>query len=89
MTLEDVITIGQRAMLTTLLAAAPMLISGMVVGLFISLLQSVTQVQEMTLTFVPKIIIVLVVFVLFLPWMSDILLVFVQDLYGSIATVVK
>ena len=89
MTLEDIVTIGQRAMLVTLLAAAPMLLSGMVVGLVISILQSVTQVQEMTLTFVPKIIIVLVVFVLFLPWMSDILLEFVQDLYGSIDTVVK
>jgi len=66
-------------MIVTLLASAPMLLSGMIVGLF----QSVTQIQEITLTFVPKIVVVLVAFVIFLPWMSDIILVYVRDLYGN------
>ncbi len=70
-------------MIVTLLASAPMLLSGMVVGLLISIFQSVTQIQEITLTFVPKIVVVLVAFVIFLPWMSDVILVFVRDLYGS------
>lgn len=75
-------------MIVTLLASAPMLISGMVVGLLISIFQSVTQIQEITLTFVPKIVVVLVAFVIFLPWMSDTVLVFVRELYGSFDTLV-
>ncbi len=75
-------------MIVTLLASAPMLLSGMIVGLLISIFQSVTQIQEITLTFVPKIVVVLVAFVIFLPWMSDVILVFVRDLYGSFDTLV-
>lgn len=76
-------------MIVTLLASAPMLLSGMVVGLAISIFQSVTQIQEITLTFVPKIVVVLVAFVIFLPWMSDVILVFVRELYGSFDTLVR
>ena len=83
MTLEDIVDIGQRAMWVTLMASAPMLLSGMIVGLGISILQSVTQIQEITLTFVPKIVIVMITFVLFLPWMSETVLSFVRDLYGN------
>ena len=87
MSVDNVLEIGQQAMLVTLLAAAPMLLSGMVVGLLISVFQSVTQIQEITLTFVPKIVVVLLTFVLFLPWMSDIVLVFVRDLFSSLDSV--
>ena len=76
-------------MLTTLLAAAPMLLSGMVVGLIISVFQSVTQIQEITLTFVPKIIVVMLAFVLFLPWMLSVVLAFVQPLLGGLHTLVR
>lgn len=89
MTIDDVVDLGQRALIVTLLAASPMLISGMVVGLVISVIQSVTQIQEITLTFVPKIVAVLVVFVIFLPWMTDVVLVFVQELLNSLDTVGK
>jgi flagellar biosynthetic protein FliQ len=88
MTLNDIVDIGQQAMWVTLLASGPMLLSGMIVGLAISILQSVTQIQEITLTFVPKILVVMVTFVLFLPWMSDTILGFVRDLYGSFDTLV-
>jgi len=87
-TVDDIVDIGRSAMIVTLLASAPMLLSGMVVGLLISIFQSVTQIQEITLTFVPKIVVVLVAFVIFLPWMSDIILVFVRELYGSFDTLV-
>jgi len=87
-TVDDIVDIGRGAMIVTLLASAPMLLSGMVVGLLISIFQSVTQIQEITLTFVPKIVVVLVAFVIFLPWMSDVILVFVRDLYGSFDTLV-
>jgi flagellar biosynthesis protein FliQ len=84
---EDVlIDLGRRAMLVTLLVSAPMLVSGLVIGLFISIFQSVTQIQEITLTFVPKIVVVMVAFILFLPWMLALLLGFVQPLLGNFAT---
>lgn len=89
MTLDDVITIGQQAMLITILVSAPMLLSGMVVGLAISILQSVTQIQEITLTFVPKILVVLLSFILFLPWMSDTLINYMQDLFQSMTAYIK
>jgi flagellar biosynthetic protein FliQ len=82
-TVDDIVDIGRSAMIVTLLASAPMLLSGMVVGLLISIFQSVTQIQEITLTFVPKIVVVLVAFIICLPWMSDVILVFVRELYGS------
>ncbi len=81
MTLDDIGYIGQQAMLVTLLVASPMLITGMLVGLVISLLQSVTQLQEITLSFVPKIIAVMVAFVVFMPWMSGILSTFMRELF--------
>lgn len=88
MTIEDIVDLGRSAMLVTLLASAPMLLTGMAVGLTISIFQSVTQIQEITLTFVPKIVFVLVAFILFLPWMSDTILLFVRDLYGSFDRIV-
>ena len=88
MTIDDIVDIGRSAMIVTLLASAPMLLSGMIVGLLISIFQSVTQIQEITLTFVPKIVVVVVAFVIFLPWMSDVILVFVRELYGSFDTLV-
>ena len=75
-------------MWVTLLASAPMLLTGMVVGLIISIFQSVTQIQEITLTFVPKILFVMVAFVVFLPWMSDMILGYVRELYSSFDTLV-
>ncbi len=89
MTPDDVVFLGKNAMLVTLLAASPMLIAGMVIGLTISVFQSVTQIQEITLTFVPKIITVMIAFVLFLPWMLSVVLGFVQPLLGGLDAIVK
>ncbi len=89
MTPDDVVTLGQQAMLITLMVAAPMLLAGMVVGLIISIFQSVTQIQEITLTFVPKIMAVMLAFVLSLPWISDMLLLYVRDLFMSIDGLVR
>lgn len=63
------IHIARQAMIITLLLAAPMLGFGLIVGLVVSILQAVTQVNEMTLSFIPKIIAVLLAFALFLPWL--------------------
>lgn len=88
MSVDDIVEIGRNAMWVTLLASAPMLLTGMVVGLIISIFQSVTQIQEITLTFVPKILFVMVAFVVFLPWMSDMILGYVRELYSSFDTLV-
>jgi flagellar biosynthesis protein FliQ len=82
------VNIGRDALMTTLLAAGPMLLCGMVVGLVISLFQSVTQIQEITLTFVPKIIVVMLAFLVFLPWMAGVVLAFVRPLLGGFGDIV-
>ena len=86
MTPEMVITVGRNAIMTMLLVAAPMLVSGLVIGLIISLFQAITQIHEMTLTFIPKIVIVAVALLIFLPWMINNLLDFTHGLYGIIPT---
>jgi flagellar biosynthetic protein FliQ len=76
--------LGREAITLTLLVASPMLLLGLLVGVTISILQAVTQIQEMTLSFVPKIIAVAVGFLVFLPWIIDMLVGFTSRLYTSI-----
>ncbi|MBW2245627.1 MAG: flagellar biosynthesis protein FliQ [Deltaproteobacteria bacterium] len=71
MTPDTVITFAQQAIRTTILVSAPMLGLALVVGLAISIFQAVTQIQEMTLTFVPKILVVLLALLFFASWMLD------------------
>ena len=71
MTPQMVVAIGREALTVTLLVAAPMLIFGLVIGLIISIFQAVTQINEMTLTFVPKILAVALALLLFLPFMIN------------------
>ena len=70
------IDVSRQAMLIAFLIAAPMLGFGLLVGLIVSIFQAVTQINEMTLTFVPKIIAVAVAFALFMPWMLRLLVEF-------------
>ncbi len=84
MTPEMVITIGREAIFTMLLVAAPMLLSGLLIGLIISIFQAVTQVHEMTLTFIPKIVIVALSLLIFMPWMINQILDFTRRVYGII-----
>jgi len=69
MTVDLVIGLAAEAVKVTLLLAAPMLTVGLGVGLIVSIFQAVTQIQEMTLTFVPKIVAVMVALIIALPWM--------------------
>ena len=78
------IQVGRQALITVLLVAGPALLTGMVIGLFVSIFQSVTQIQEFTLTFVPKILAVVTVFIFALPWMLNTLLGFVIRLYSNL-----
>lgn len=74
------INIARQAMLIAFLIAAPMLGFGLFVGLIVSIFQAVTQINEMTLTFVPKIIAVALAFALFLPWIMRLLVDFTIQL---------
>lgn len=85
MTPEAVTEIGQLALRTTLLVAGPMLLAGMVVGLLISIVQAATQVNEMTMTFVPKIVVVFLVMVLSLPWAINQLTGFTRAMFERVA----
>jgi flagellar biosynthesis protein FliQ len=82
-----VIEIGARAMWVTLQIAMPVLGVSLVVGLLVSIFQAVTQLQEPTLTFIPKVLAVVLVIVLAGPWMLNTLLGFTVELYAGIADV--
>ena len=85
MTPEAVIEIGEQAMRTVILVSGPMLLSGMIVGLAISIFQAATQINEMTMTFVPKILTVFIVLILSLPWAISLLTTFTTDMFNRIA----
>lgn len=89
MTEELVIILGQDALRTTALLAAPLLLSTLVVGLAVSVFQALTQINEATLTFIPKMIIVAVVFLLAGPWMMDVLSSYTVNLFENISVMVR
>ena len=89
MTEELVIRLGQDALRTTAMLAAPLLISTLVVGLAVSIFQALTQINEATLTFIPKMIVVAVVFVLAGPWMMDVMSTYTVNLFDNIAVMVR
>ncbi len=86
MTPELVLQLARRSFETTLLLSAPILIFSLVVGLVISIFQAVTSINEVTLTFVPKIVAVMVAMMIFFPWMMTYLCDFTREIYGFIAT---
>jgi flagellar biosynthesis protein FliQ len=88
MTPQMVISIGREALMVTLMVAAPMLIMGLIVGLIISIFQAVTQINEMTLTIVPKILAVGLALLVFLPWMINMMTDFTRHMFALIPTLV-
>jgi len=84
MTTDFVIGIMAETVKLTLLISAPALLVGLAIGFLVSLFQAVTQVQEMTLVFVPKIIAVFVTLILALPWMMNLLVTFTEKLIREI-----
>jgi len=81
---EFVIYLFREALYTALLVSAPLLVVSLVVGLLISVFQAATSIQEITLTFVPKLIVIAVVTVLTLPWMIDVIVAFTTNLFHNI-----
>lgn len=87
---EDiVITLGQDALRTLALLSAPLLLSTLIIGLIISIFQALTQINENTLTFVPKMIVVAIVLILVGPWMLQTMSAYTTNLFESIATIVR
>ncbi|MBD3334571.1 MAG: flagellar biosynthesis protein FliQ [Candidatus Eisenbacteria bacterium] len=82
--MTEAVELFQRTLWLGLLVAAPMLLFGLVTGLLVSILQAVTQVQELTLTFIPKILAVALALILFLPWMVHKLVDYTVALFNSL-----
>ena len=87
MTQQFVINLSREAIYYTMLIASPMLGLALFVGLLIGIFQAVTSINEMTLTFIPKIIVVFMAIVIFGPWMMKVLLTFTIGLISNISLV--
>ncbi|NOS79956.1 MAG: flagellar biosynthesis protein FliQ [Nitrospira sp.] len=83
MTPEMVTELGRQALETTLLVSAPILLLSLVVGLAVSALQAMTQLNEATLTFVPKVLAVFAAIVIFMPWMLGVMTSFMTQLFSN------
>ncbi|MBK0094707.1 flagellar biosynthesis protein FliQ [Erwinia sp. S63] len=88
MTPESVMVIGQEAMRIALMLAAPLLLAALVSGLIISLLQAATQVNEQTLSFIPKILAVAATAVIAGPWMLNLVLDYMRNLFTNLPYII-
>ena len=80
MTQQFIVDFGMNALKTALLLSAPMLGFGLVTGLVVSVFQAVTSIQEMTLTFIPKILAVFLALLIFLPWLLQLIIGFTRNI---------
>ena len=86
MNVASVLEIGRNGIWVVLQLATPIMIAGLLIGLLIALFQALTTIQEMTLTFVPKIIVIFISLVVLMPFMMTTLIEFTQGLFGLIVT---
>jgi len=86
MSVEFVIDVCRKAVQTSLMIAGPMLLAGMIVGLIVSIFQATTQINEQTLTFIPKIVAVFLTLLIMAPWMIHTVTSFARGIFSSIAT---
>lgn len=84
MTPDMVIEIGRQALIVTALLAAPLLISALAVGLLVGMFQAATQIQDMTLSFIPKLIVLVIALGLTGHWMLRLLIDYTRNLFGMI-----
>ncbi len=86
---DIILQIGQDALKAMAMLSAPLLLSTLVVGLVVSIFQALTQINEATLTFVPKMVVIAIVLVLLGPWMLDFMKTYTVNLFDSVAFVVR
>ncbi len=89
MTIDQAIEILRKGLVIGAMISGPLLIGSLVVGLLVSIFQAVTQIHEMTITFIPKLVVVMFLFALLMPWFSAIFVQFTRDLFLSIPHLVK
>jgi flagellar biosynthetic protein FliQ len=84
MTPESVMSLGRHAIEVTLMISAPMLLVALGVGLIVSIFQAATQINEATLTFIPKLIGIFLVLIIAGPWMLTVMLDYMREMFGNI-----
>ncbi|EAJ2879323.1 flagellar biosynthesis protein FliQ [Campylobacter coli] len=86
---STLVALGVQTFKITLLLSLPMLLAGLIAGLIISIFQATTQINEMTLSFVPKIILVVIVIIFLMPWMTTTMIDFTESILNQIPTFIK
>lgn len=87
---EDIVLqLGQDALRTMAMISAPLLFSTLIIGLLVSVFQALTQINENTLTFVPKMVVIAIVIILAGPWMLDVMKNYTINLFDNMATIVR
>ena len=86
---ELVVSLARQALLTVLWVCAPMLIAGMLTGLAVSVFQATTQINEQTMSFIPKIVVIFLMAMLFGPWMINLVTDFASELFGNLAGFIR
>lgn len=81
---ETVMTIGRQALELTVLVSAPLLLAALVTGLLVSIFQAATQINEMTLSFIPKLLVMFLVMIVAGPWMINLVVDYMRQLFSSI-----
>ncbi len=89
MTPEVIVNLGQQALQVMLMVSAPMLLAALLTGLLVSIFQAATSINEQTLTFIPKLVVMFVVMILAGPWMLDLMTNYVIRLYSSIPELIR
>ena len=88
MTPESVMTLGRQAMEVTLMVAAPMLLIALIIGLIVSIFQAATQINEATVSFIPKLVGIFVAIVVAGPWMLSVMLDYMRQVFTGIPNLV-
>jgi flagellar biosynthetic protein FliQ len=86
---EFAIEVVSQAIKVALMLSAPMLIGALVVGILVSIFQAVTQINEQTLSFIPKILVIIAALVIFSPWMMETMVSYTHDLFVSIPELIR
>lgn len=84
-----IVDLARNMIMTALLIASPMLVVALAVGLVVSIIQAVTQIQEQTLSFVPKLVAVAVTFIIALPWIIQIMVRYTSELFRSLPSMIS
>lgn len=89
MTPEVIVNLGQQALQVMMLVSAPLLLTALVVGLLVSIFQAATSINEQTMTFVPKLVVMFIVMILAGPWMLQVMVDYVTRLFSSIPQLIQ